>query len=403
MHHPSRRLALACLAAMAAGFASALAEPPAPDSSNEAADRLWLSFVEKYAEYSLQPLDAKTLDAKARAVLIRTAGPKFRSWKADRQPTFAELANAIMAKDDTIPKFARIEQTLSVLLPQIDKYGLYRSAADVAQLSEALKQNTGSIHMTLDLAEDGRILCYPMADGPAEQAGVNAGAQLLAVDHRPAVGKTLAAMRLAFVGQPNSQIELKIRQPQGKVEELTVTRTDKELPVVTTTKTPLGVTVRVRKFDKGSALAIKQQLEAYPKIGRLTLDLRGNGGGLRDEALLTASLFFAEGTALARFTTRNGVQEANDANGVFVAPGSIQILQDARTASAAEYLIAILKEALPDKVTLFGKKTFGKSHSTAQVMLEGGGELAVTETLLATAAGRSWDQSGLAPDQADKE
>ena len=73
-----------------------------------------------------------------------------------------------------------------------------------------------------------------------------------------------------------------------------------------------------------------------------------------------------------------------------------------RTASAAEYLIATLKEGVPDKVTLFGAKTYGKSHSTSHCMLEGGGELAVTETLLSTASGRSWDKTGIAPDRADK-
>lgn len=393
------------LAALLACGPLCRAEPtadPAADSGTETGDRLWQSFLVKYHEYSLDPLDAKALDAKARAVLISTAGAQFRSWKADRQPTFRELLDAIMAKDPAIPELQRIEQTLTALLPRIDPYGHYICASDIAQLNAALQQNPGTIQMTLDQTADGRVLCYPMTDGPAERAGVNAGAQLLAVDKRSVDGKTIAALRLAFVGPPHSEIELKIRQPQGKVENLTITRSDKEIPVVTTTKTPLGVTVRIRKFDKGTALEIKRQLEAYPPPRRLTLDLRGNGGGLRDEALLAASLFFPLDTPLGTFTTRSGVQIANDANGVFVEPGSIQILQDGRTASAAEYLIATLKEGLPDKVTLFGKKSYGKSHSTVRCLLEGGGELAVTETLLATASGRSWDKAGIAPDQADK-
>ena len=387
---------MACLPASAAAV-------PAADSGNELAASLWRSFIAKYNEFSLNPLDAGALDTKARAALIGTAGAQFRSWKPDRQPTFPELLDAVMAKDASITKFERTEQTLTALLPQIDKYGSYKSAADIAQWNEALKKNRGSIQMTLDQSPDGRVLCYPVADGPAEQAGVHAGAQLLAVDKRPAEGKSIAALRLEFVGPPDSRIELKIRQPQGKIENLTLTRTDKDAPVVTTTKTPLGVTVRIRRFDPGSATAIKQQLEVYPKPGRLTLDLRGNGGGVRDEALLAASLFFPEGTALGKFTTREGVQTANDANGVYVEPGSIQILQDGRTASAAEYLIATLKEGFPDKVTLFGKKTYGKCHSTARVNLEGGGELSITEAALATASGKSWDGTGIPPDQADKE
>jgi carboxyl-terminal processing protease len=113
---------------------------------------------------------------------------------------------------------------------------------------------------------------------------------------------------------------------------------------------------------------------------------------VREEALKVAPLFFPEGTPLGKFTTHKGPQMANDGNGVSLEPGSIQILQDERTARAAEFLIAALKEGMPDKVRLFGRKTYGKSHSTAHVALEGGGELAVTETLLSTASGRSWEK-----------
>lgn len=386
----------ACLAVIA------VAEPAA-DSGDELAASLWQSFIAKYNEFSLRPLAAAELDAKARAALLGTAGPLFRSWKADRQPTFPALLDAVMAEDPSVTKFERTEHALTALLPQIDKYGYYKSAADIAQWDAALKKNRGSIQMTLDQAPDGRVLCYPAADGPAEQAGVKAGAQLLAVDRRPAEGKSFAALRLEFVGQPHTEIELKIRQPQGKIETLTITRSDQEAPVVTTTKTPMGVTVRIRRFDADCAITIRKQLEAYPKPGRLTLDLRGNPGGLRDEAMMLASLFFPEGTPLGKFITRDNVQLANNLNPLFVAPGSIQILQDGRTASAAEYLIATLREGLPGKVTSFGRKTYGKAHSTARVSLEGGGELSVTEAALATASGKSWDGTGIPPDQADQE
>lgn len=372
--------------------------PAVARAETGAADRLWRSFIDRYIEFSLSPLDEKALDEKARAVLIESAGPRFQSWTPDQEPDFPSLVAAIAAKDPSVTVFDRVEQTLGTLLPQIDTYASYKPAADVAQWAEAMRQNPGSVHMTLDQSPDGQILCYPLEDGPAEQAGVNAGATLLAVDGNPIKGKSLSAVRLAFVGSPDHPILLRVRQPQGKIEEIRVTRTNRQSPNVVVIKSPLGLTVRVRKFDKNSALTIKRELEAHPKPGALTLDLRGNAGGLRDEALKIASLFFAEGTPLGKFTTRQGEQTANDGNGVFVEPTSIQILQDARTASAAEYLIATLKEGMPEKVRIFGGKTYGKSHSTAHVMLEGGGELAVTEALLSTASGHSWHQTGITPD-----
>jgi carboxyl-terminal processing protease len=372
------------------------------DAGNAAADRLWRSFLAKYDEFSLKPLDPALLDKKAREALIANAGPKFATWKPDDHPDLPALADAVVARDAAVSKFDRIESALEELLPQIDTYGHYRRAADVAQWLEALRQNPGSVHMTLEQSEDGRTLCYPLESGPAETAGIHSGAELLAVDGRSAKGRTLSALRLAFVGPPHTPIRLEVRQPQGKIEEFSVERTDKPSPNISVTKSPVGLTLRIRKFSPGSALAVKQQLEPYPKPGRLTIDLRGNPGGLRDEALKIASLFFPEGTPLGKFVTKSGEQLANDGNAIFVEANSIRILQDGRTASAAEYLVATLKEGLPDKVVLFGSKTYGKSHSTVHVMLEGGGELAVTEALLSTASGSTWEKSGVLPDQGGK-
>lgn len=397
----SRLLGISAAGALAC-IPIACAEP-APAVGNDAAEQLWQSFLTSYNQFSLHALDPQVLDEKARVALIQAGGPKFRSWKPDAQPTLPALANAMVDHDPSVSKFTRIERTLEVLLPQIDTYGHYKPATDVALLREALRQNPGSVHMTLDQAPDGRILCYPMEDGPAELAGIKAGAILLAVDGRPAEGKSISAIRLAFVGPPNTPIQLKLRQPQGKIEEFAVTRTDKRSPKIYLTKSPLGLTLRIRGFDEGSAKLVKSELEPYPEPSRLTIDLRGNPGGLRDEALKVASLFFPQGTSLGKFTTNRDTGTANDGNGISVNPASIRILQDGRTASAAEFLIAALKEGLPDKVSLYGSKTYGKGHSTSHITLEGGGELAVTEALLSTASGKTWEKSGIPPDQASKE
>ncbi len=284
-------------------------------------------------------------------------------------------------------------------MPKIDKYGSYHRASDIAQFNEALKQGGGSVHMTLDNAKAGEVRCFPFEGGPAQLAGIGNGAQLLEVDGRDVKGKSLQALRLAFVGPPETDIRLKVRQPHGKIEQFRVTRTAKRFPNVLLTRSPLGVTLQIRRFSSGTASEVKSLMAEEPEPKRFTLDLRGNPGGLRDEALKVASLFFPEGTVLAKFTTQAGEQNAGDGNGVLLAPKSIRILQDERTASAAEYLAAVLKEGLPEIVTVFGTKSFGKSHSTAQLQISGGGQLAVTEALLATGSGYSWDTTGIRPDE----
>ncbi len=381
-----------------AAFSSLILASPSRAAQDKAADLLWKSFLENYQAFSYKPLDPAILDSKARAALIEASGPRFRTLKPEDQPDFPALVAAMAERDSSITAFGRVEMALLALLPEIDKYGHYTPASDVAQLNEALKQGGGSVHMTLDNSQEGEILCFPYEEGPAQLAGIGSGAQLLEVDGRAAKGKSLHALRLAFVGPPDTVIVLKVRQPHGKIESFKITRTSKKFPNVSVENSPLGVTLRIRKFAGDTGSQVKEAMAPYAQPKRLTIDLRGNPGGLRDEAFKVVSLFFPKGTVLATYTSQTGVQTATDGNDTLITPGSIRILQDSRTASAAEYLIAALKDGLPDITTVFGEKSYGKSHSTVLLTLSGGGQISLTEALLATGSGRSWDKVGISPD-----
>lgn len=381
-------------------FFPVLCAPFANAQQDTTARFLWDSFQETYRAFAIEPLEPAVLEAKAKAALIQASGPRFHGLESGHQTTFLELVDTIVKREDSISGFERVEMALETLLPEIDRYGSYQAAADVAQLNEALKQAEagGSVHMTLDNSREGEILCYPYEGGPAQLAGIGNGARLLEVDGRSAEGKSLHSLRLAFVGPPDTVIEVKVLQPQGKIEIVKMTRTSERLPSVSVENSPLGVTLRITKFENGTASQTKAAMQAHGNPARLTIDLRGNGGGLRDEALKVASLFFPEGTILATFTTQSGEQKATDGNGVLIAPGAIRILQNGRTASAAEYLAAVLKEGLPEITTVFGEKSYGKSHSTVLLALSGGGQVSMTEALLATGSGVSWDKTGIVPD-----
>jgi len=390
---PIRLLLTGTATCLLASYASPLLR--AEDAAGLA---LWRSFMETYQEFSLEPLEAGALDEKAREALISTAGFRFRTWEPSAGASAPALAEAMVREDPAVSAFERIERALVSLMPEIDRYGSYRPAAEVSQWVEVLRNNRGSVQMTLDQAPDGLIYCYPHEGGPADKAGIHQGAVLLQVGDLNARGQSLAAVSLAFVGPPEAPLTIRARQPQGIEEEFTLVRTDKPAPKITVNQSPLGVTLSIRSFDKDSARRVKDLMEPHANPGRLTIDLRGNSGGYRDEVLKIASLFFEQGTPLGSFTTRQGKQNATDGNEVFISPNSISILQDQRTASAAEYLIATLREGLSEKVTLFGTRTYGKSHSTAALLLDGGGRLTVTEALLSTGSGFNWDQTGIEPD-----
>ena len=109
----------------AAGLFSLAASPvqAATDATEPAAAGLWRSFLEVYRKESLEPLTPEVLDEKARASLIATAGPRFRAWKPDHNPSFRTMVAEMNTSDESVTQFDRVEATLKDLLPKIDRYG----------------------------------------------------------------------------------------------------------------------------------------------------------------------------------------------------------------------------------------------------------------------------------------
>lgn len=376
---------------------------PARADLDDAANGLWRSFLQRYRELSLVQLGDAELDALAREHLISRLGPRYRGWKKEDHADLGALITAIREKEPERGSFQLVELALSAMMPAIDRYGSYDTAADVARFQEALRQGPGgSVQMTIEHDKAGRLLCFPLADGPADRAAILPGAELMAVDGIEVERKELVTVKFAFIGPPASKVRVKVRQPHGKIEEVTITR-DQEPPSVIASKGPLGLNIRIRKFDSGSAKLLRDLLRQHAdQAKRLTLDLRGNPGGLRDEAVLAASLFLPEGTPIGTFISRAGKDSLKDGNGVEVQPDSIRIVLDRRTASGAEFLAATLREGLPGKVMIFGENSYGKAHSTARAATEGGGMLTLTEAELATASGFTWEKTGVKPDHQSK-
>jgi hypothetical protein len=130
----------AALPMLAACLAFSHAQPAAV-AGNEAADRLWRSFLEQYKVESLKPLEDTALDTKAPAAAIQTDRPKFRSWKPNDQPGFLDMVGAMTAKDGSISQFDRIEETITALLPQInlqDERAASAAEFPIASLKEGL-------------------------------------------------------------------------------------------------------------------------------------------------------------------------------------------------------------------------------------------------------------------------
>src|SRR5699024_6795523 len=130
--------------------------------------------------------------------------------------------------------------------------------------------------------------------------------------------------------------------------------------------------VQLATFSSGAHGELRKEIERLQRRGAegLVLDLRGNGGGLLDEAVLVTSLFQKSGPVVT-IEGRAQDRKTLDATGdVIEGLGPMAVLVDGNTASASEIVTAALKEN--DLATVIGTRTFGKDVFQEVVPLDAG-------------------------------
>jgi len=151
-------------------------------------------------------------------------------------------------------------------------------------------------------------------------------------------------------------------------------------------------------FSQGAHGELASTLERLDRYGAqgLVLDLRGNGGGLLDEAVLSASLFLSKGQLVVSTDSRTMGHRDYDAIGNPLPQHPTVVLINHDTASAAE----ILASALEDHhlATIVGTRSFGKGTFQEVIHLAAGGALDLTVGQYFTANGISLANKGIRPD-----
>ena len=148
--------------------------------------------------------------------------------------------------------------------------------------------------------------------------------------------------------------------------------------------------IRINKFSETTHAEFVQAMQALQKAGlqRLILDLRGNGGGILQQAVALADDFL-DGDKLIVYTqgvNSPKVEYRCKIDGLFE-KGKMVVLTDEGTASASEVLVGALQDW--DRATIIGRRTFGKGLVQEQYTLSDGSALRLTIARYYTPTGRS--------------
>lgn len=233
----------------------------------------------------------------------------------------------------------------------------------------------------------------PYEGKPAQRAGVQAGDRILSVDGKSTKGLSVSEVSNRLRGVPGTTVELELeREGVKKPFKVSIVREDIHLEPVSyyTALDSIGY-IAFGEFTEGSAQAFTNALdELYYNRGcrSLIMDLRGNGGGIVDEALQIVNLFVDEGTMVVE--TKGKTARSNSVYRTRNKPRyrdlPLIVLVDKNSASASEIVAGALQDL--GRAKLIGQRTFGKGLVQNVRPIAYGGHVKVTTSKYYLPSGR---------------
>lgn len=270
---------------------------------------------------------------------------------------------------------------------------------------ERLAGRFGGIGANISRPEDGgEVILDPIPGYPAEQAGILPGDVLIAVDGVAVVVEmTVAEIAELIKGETGATVVLTVIH-EGTTDpvDVPIVRGDILLPSVSyrlLDQDPSIGYIQLSRFSGESENEVAEALEALLAEGAtsLILDLRQNGGGLRDAAVDVADHFLDEGPVLFMESQNEGERVFNATDDTLAAEQPLVVLIDGGTASASEIVAGALRDR--ERAILIGNsKTFGKGSVQLVFDLSDGSSVHVTSARWYTPDHHLIDQQGLEPD-----
>jgi carboxyl-terminal processing protease len=264
-----------------------------------------------------------------------------------------------------------------------DRFSDYFSPDALARFNEAISGRFSGIGLTVEEVKPGLRIDRVFPDSPAEEAGLEVGDTIVSVDGKSIAGKSSELSTEKIKGPEGTEVTIGVRgAPGGQVREMEITRAQIALPVVSSEVRrvdgrKLGY-VRLVSFSEGVHGLLRDAVEKLERRGAegIVLDLRANGGGLLDEAVLTASVFLPEGEVVVSTKSRTQGSTVYKTVGDNLGSVPMVVLIDRSTASAAEILTAALADNAG--ATVVGTRSYGKGVFQQEVGLSNGGALKLT-------------------------
>lgn len=292
---------------------------------------------------------------------------------------------------DEVDMAPLVESAITGMLEELDPHSAYVGPEEMKGVQESFDGEFSGIGVEFNILKDTVIVVNTIAGGPAERVGVMPNDRIVRIDTLNAVGFKQTDVPKHLRGKTGSRVEIDVVR-HGQAAPLHFVIVRDKIPLNTVDAAYMaekGVGyIKVNRFGRTT---MNEFREAYNKLGKprsLILDLRGNGGGLLEQAIEMAEFFLPKG-ALIVSTEGRAVPNSSfhaQRNGDDL-DGRLVVLIDESSASASEIVAGAIQDW--DRGVVIGRPSFGKGLVQRQVPLGDGSAVRITVARYHTPSGRA--------------
>lgn len=297
-----------------------------------------------------------------------------------------------------------IQSAIQGMLSSLDPHSSYLDPDAQRDMRVETKGEFGGLGIEVTMENDAVKVIAPIADTPADKAGVLAGDLIVEIDGTEVRGLNLKEAVDMMRGLVNTPIDITvIREGADKPIDITIIRDIIEIRDVRHRVEENVGYVRITRFTEKTYDNLNKAIEKLTEeIGKdnlqgFVLDLRLNPGGLLNQAISVSDAFLERGKIVS---TRGREEESifrSDARPGDLTNGlPIIVLINGGSASASEIVAGALQDH--ERATILGTRSFGKGSVQTLIPLGQNGALRLTTALYYTPSGTSIQGKGISPD-----